>query len=712
MIRCTRGIVSVAALVGLLAAHSHAGEGLDSIVPNDCVMFVRLKSPEALGQQLKETALGQALMNTEISDAALGLASNAARLFSSVAMGVPMAEIRSHFLTDLGIVVFDLGSDPKKAPPIALLLDVSRDPARAKALIDETIVPRLRAISPKLSVSKENYKGITIQKIQARAKPPLHWTFIRHVLVTGNPEGVRKVIDGTQNPSQALAQFEPYLAAKGAADVDVGAMCYINTQILLDKVRPLLATRQKQREGLTMAGVLSAKAVAVSTRVKGDGMQDRFYVYTGGDKMGLLRLAAQEPATDYAAARLVPEDHHLCVSAKLSSGPALFAAIKGMLLDSAGQEKVQGMAQFAQMLEQQAAIDWQAQFIDALAGELFFAMRMPNFAELAMERRGPGPKDFDIIVGVSLQNQDAIRMTLDKLFQSEFAFNAGLTLTPQDYKGHELSVISLPKNDKVSPCYTFEQNCFVLALSPETLERFIDRLAEKRVLSSSADFNKCQAQISGKGNVMAYADLREIIGMLLQLAETKAPPPVRAFMPELKALPESLFGMAVTLKAEPQGISGQGYDPVGGVFAISTLAGLGNLTKSGQGRRAQAAVERMKKVRNLLRRHHRQNQAYPQTLDAFVGKVEENVLLDPFREGQQLEYAQTGNGWILASVGPDGKLDIDLATWKPDEWKAKLRSADPATIAQVKALIYQYNKKRHPDEQSQDDEGDIVLVGP
>ena len=713
MVCCTRRIVSVASLLALLAVHGYAGQGLDSIVPNDCVMFVRVKSPEALGKGFKDTALGQALLSTEAADAGLGIASNAARLFSSLAMGVPLSEIRTHFFTDVGIAVFDLGPDPKKAPPMAFLFDVSHDPARAKALIEETIVPRLRAISPKLSVSKENYKGITIQKIQARAKPPLHWTFIKDVLVAGSPAGVKKVIDGAESPSRALTAFDAYVAAKAAADIDVGAMCYINTQILVDKVRPLLATRRKQREGLTGSGVLSAKAVVVSTRVENRGMRDCFYVYTAGERMGLLRLAAETPATNYAAVGLVPKDHHLCVAAKMDSGAALFAALKGIIVDVTGDEaKIQGVAQLAQTLEQQAGIDWQADFIDALGGEMFFAMRLPNFAELSMERRGPGPKDLDIVIGLSLQNTDAIRSTLEKLFQSEFAFNAGLTVAPQDYRGRELFVISLPKNDKVSPCYTFEQDCFVFGLSPETLERLIDRLDEKRVLSSSEDFKKCYAQISGKGNVMAYADLREMLTMLLQLAEAKAPPPVRAMLPELKNIPEAMSGLAITVKADPQGITGQSFGPVGGVFAISTLAGLGNLTKSGQGRRAQAAVERMKKVRNLLRRHHRQHRAYPQTLDEFVGKVEENILLDPFREGQQLEYAQTGNAWVLASVGPDGKLDIDLATWNPSEWKAKLRSTDPATIAQVKALIYQFKKKRYPDEKAEGDEGDIVLAGP
>ena len=107
-----------------------------------------------------------------------------------------------------------------------------------------------------------------------------------------------------------------------------------------------------------------------------------------------------------------------------------------------------------------------------------------------------------------------------------------------------------------------------------------------------------------------------------------------------------------------------------------------------------------------------QHGEYPHTLDTFVGQVEENHLLDPFLQDRQFEYARSGNSWVLVSVGPDGKLDVDPATTDPVEWKKRLRSGDPATVQQMKQLVYQFQKKRHHDEKTVDDEGDIVLVGP
>ena len=52
------------------------------------------------------------------------------------------------------------------------------------------------------------------------------------------------------------------------------------------------------------------KALAVSTEVKGEGMEDRFYLVTGEQKLGLLRFVGAEPAASFIAASLVPEDHH------------------------------------------------------------------------------------------------------------------------------------------------------------------------------------------------------------------------------------------------------------------------------------------------------------------------------------------------------------------------------------------------------------------
>ena len=711
-IRQIRRIRSAAALLVLSMCHSYGQDRMESLIPNDCVMFVRLKSPEALGKRWRDTALGRAVTSTELADAGLDLVASGARFFSTLAMGTSMSEIRAHFLNDVGLAVFDIGADQKKTPPMAFLFDVSRDPSQARSLVEETIVPRLKSINPKIASSSESYEGVTLGKIQAPRKPAFYWTFAGQVFAIGNAEGLRKIVDGSKNPSATLGSFDRYLATKGQVDVEVGALTYVNTEMLVDKVRPLLATRPKQRGGLVATGVLGMKAVAVSMEPEGDGVRNRLAVFTGGETTGLLRLAAAEPAVEFAAPKLMPEDHHLCVAAKLGSGDALMEAFQGFVADMNPEEKVAQMGQFADAIAVQAGIDWQADFTDVLGGEMFLALRFPNFAELAMERRGPKPRDFDFLIGLSVESEDAFRGTLDSLFHCDVVANNIGSTTPQDYKGRQLSVISLAKTDKVTPCYTFEKGCFVFALSPETIERFIDRAAEGQTLASGADFKKSYSKVAGQGNVLAYADVQEVLTMLLQLVELKAPKPVQAFLPELKALPEAAFGVAIAIKGEDYGLSGQSYGPVGALFATTTLASLGNLTKSGQGRRAQAVKERMKKVRNQLRKHRAQHGEYPQTLDVFVNKIEENHLLDPFLKDRQFEYARTGSSWVLVSVGPDGKLDVDPTTVDPADWKKMLRGADPAAVQQAKSLIYQFQKKRHHDEKAVDDEGDIVLVGP
>ena len=408
MRRRTGRSISIVVLSVLLVAPGYCGTGMDSVVPKDCVMFLRLRSPEAFGAHLRKTALGRAVTATELADAGLGLASNGARFFSALAMGVPMTALREHFLNDLGFAVFDIGADPQRVPPMALLLDVSRDPAQAKSLVEDTILPRLQGLAGGAVASKERYQSVMIQKLQAPQKPPLYWTFLGSICVVGNEEGVKKIIDGSKSPPETLAASQAYLAGKGQPGVGAGARCYINTGLLVDKVRPLLPTRKKQREGLTMTGVLSAKALSVSTSVEGEGMRDRFHVFTGDTTMGLFRLAGHEPAANYAATGLVPEGQHLCVAAKLSSGAALIEAFKGILVDVNGEAQMAQLSQLAQGLEQQAAIRWTPEFINALGGELFFSLRLPNFAELAWQRRGPSPEDFNILIGLALKEASGL----------------------------------------------------------------------------------------------------------------------------------------------------------------------------------------------------------------------------------------------------------------------------------------------------------------
>ena len=67
--------------------------------------------------------------------------------------------------------------------------------------------------------------------------------------------------------------------------------------------------------------------------------------------------------------------------------------------------------------------------------------------------------------------------------------------------------------------------------------------------------------------------------------------------------------------------------------------------------------------------------------------------------------------FLLLSVGPDGKKDIDPADPNIAQLVKKGNSTDPADIAQLKAKIYQFHKEQFPEKRALNDTGDIVRPG-
>ena len=97
----------------------------------------------------------------------------------------------------------------------------------------------------------------------------------------------------------------------------------------------------------------------------------------------------------------------------------------------------------------------------------------------------------------------------------------------------------------------------------------------------------------------------------------------------------------------------------------------------------------------------------------FKAEVLAKLTEDKFGRvyGELANAKPSGDGWMLASVGPDRKADVDTDTYHTGEWQEILRGQDPQDIAEAKRLVYRFRHKKLNDERALDDEGDIVRTG-
>ncbi|MBM4045769.1 MAG: hypothetical protein FJ279_11695 [Planctomycetes bacterium] len=707
------GALVVAVMAGGALAQGKAS--LDAVVPADVIMYLEFKDVKGMRAGFEKSMLGQVVQNSELLSAGRDFGLAAGRLGSIFVTGVPIKEFQDILLNDAGLVVFDLepGAGRAKQPPMAFIAHVGANKQKLADLIEQKVKPRLTAFNPKVKFEPESYGKTSIECLSVPNKPPTYAAFIGDVFAIGpSKTAVQRIADASEGKGQRLADLPAYVTIKERTTLDTGARLYVNADMLIGKVRGDLEQNTKQREGFTALGILNLKGIGASTAFKGEGMYDKFFLHMGGEKVGLARLPSESATKPPRGADFIPEGYHFYVATDFGTGEALRQAVAQFIRDLKGDEPLNKLAQVAQVWEQQMGIRFKDELLDQLGGEMFAALQVQNLGELIASGKKPGPKDLWLVAGVQVKDGQAIKTVITQFIRSEFLARQGITQDSYPYRDIELSVVTLPQNPAVTPAYAVVEGFFLFSLQSETLEKAIDAITSKATLAATPGHKALAEMLSPKSNMRGYVDVKTLASVLLSVASKKGPRQVQPFLPEIATAADRLFPMGLALAGHKDGVVGESYGPISGPFIISTLASVGNLTKSTEGRDAEAARNGMKKVANALKQYQVDNKAYPQSLDQLVPLYLKELPKDPFQPGQMFAYGKSDAGFVLVSPGPDRKLDVDVAAFNLADWKKRTDSRDPVDIAYMKGKVHQYLKGRFPDEQAPDDEGDIVVTGP
>jgi hypothetical protein len=412
-----------------------------------------------------------------------------------------------------------------------------------------------------------------------------------------------------------------------------------------------------------------------------------------------------------------------------------------------GEEGVNRMQQVETAFQRDAQVDIEQDLFGAMGSEAFAAVDLRKVVEAAAAMRKPGFSDFEFIVGVEAEDGAKLEGSLAQIFLSPLFANQGVTINKVHHKNADMNVISDPRRPNMSVTYAFLDKFLVFANSTDTMKLVVDARESKKSLSASEDFAQLQTTMPKESNFMAYFDTKSVLPGLMSLASQRMPAPAKPFLPALNILAEQMTGMEVALVNAPDGIKGEAFSPIGGAFWGVTLASLGNLTKAPAERKIGQVMAAMGRTEWAIRAFRQATGRYPTTLGELVPQYMKKVPADPFSpDKMEIGYVLLAGGaaapaaeagaapgaakpagtemarggapvnpseiaYLLLSVGPDGKKDIDPADANIAQLVKKGNSPDPADIAQLKAKVYQYKKEIFPEKRALNDTGDIVRPG-
>ncbi|NOZ22721.1 MAG: DUF3352 domain-containing protein [Planctomycetes bacterium] len=709
------------------AIAQEASNAIEKMMPADALVFIQIKDFTGLSKAFDETLVAKTINESEMLDAARDALIDIARFGCAYAMDITYNDLKEVIGKNVGIAVFE-GTDPRATAPVVVAVDISGTKEKFQSLLNEKIKPKLTSIGGAEALGQTTIGDKTVESLKLPKGKTVYFAIIGDVFAFGTLDGMKKLM---ADDAPRLAESPGYKTVKGAVDIPSGVTAYLNVEVLWGRFETEWQFAPTEKAELDALGVTAIQAIGASTKFEGQGMRDKLFVYTGPERTGILNHFASEPPQAPKSDALVPKEYALYARLLTGGGTKLWEAFKDLLRQTEGEQAITGIEQMRLVIQQQAMLDVEQDIIAQFGNEAFVAV---DLSALTLGRK-PRFTDFNFIVGMEVSDPVRLQGSIAQLFYAPMLMDQGIALDSFDYNGTTVYVVGLPRAPMLRPSYAFVEGFFVFSFKTESIQQVIDTVKAGTPLAKSEDYKAVMAKLSTQSNLSAYLDMGSLARGLVAALGPKAPPTAKPFIPVLAALSEKLTGMGVTAKGVDNGIVLESQSPIGGPTFVLALASAIELAKPTDQRNVETAQKRLAKVAKALEQYKRRNGVYPASLAELTPKPLKYLPLDPFaKDGRTLQYISTtrpapapaapGAGgqvaqpqpppaagpsmFMLWSIGPDGKQDISPDEMSIEQWKAKATSKAPADIEFLKAKVWQYEKKKYPDEQDIYDEGDMV----
>ena len=623
-------------------------------------------------------------------------------------------------LLDGGCAVALLRSDPRSSGqnaaaggriPALLLLDTSRLSPEARKSIEQTLTGALGLLladraAPRSSAGVEPLGDHVYQIKLGGGAEELAIAFTDSAVVAGfKADVVNRPAGGT------LAKNECYqtVARRVGLGSDLGGFVDIRSLIdELDQRRP----NTGRQESLKRLGAGSFASLGMRTTLGKGGVVDRFFIATRERTSWVRHLPTAQ--VKLQAATFVPADYDLCLAVDAGPGEKWWDAIRATIGEIKGADALQHFDDQHDAFEAPFGISLRDDILSSIDGEMFFAADTDRLSEIAGD--GVDAAKVPYLMGFKVKQPETLAKALDRVFESDVMWDQ-MGVERRDLNAGEIRIVQLASlyEPRLKPGYAFVDGYFLFSPRCEAVKQAIEARQTGRNLAADAGFTRLRKTLPEAANAELFARTAILYRELFKAYRAGIPeqmlPAADKLGPEIEALPETMASVSLL----EDGISATVNSPVGTALAASSIRLFRN---AAQRIRLDRTREVLNSVAAALEKYRQAKGSYPARIEELIPDFLEEIPADPYAPwGLPVRYALSHgrdglpDGYVLASCGPDGREDFDLRLFDAATWQQRQESEDEATVAELRAAIYQFRKDVYADERGIADEGDILLVG-
>jgi len=548
--------------------------------------------------------------------------------------------------------------------------------------------------------------------IQTKDEPPIVVTLSHGVLAIGNEAGITKFLATAKRTAKALASSSNYRRVPpGAMLPNTAAALFIDMAAVMKRKQRELGPKNKELREMRTMGTSALRAIWSSAEPRGNAFLESITFDMGtkshASLLGMLNMAKPIVFQSPGILRKWPTAH---MALAIGNGKDLLSGIKTVVAKTQGYEAGKGFDAALEFFRTQLNMDIEDDLLARIGPEIFIAGAPNDLAEWVGKRK-PRGSDMTIVAGFQIKDPKVVLFILKNVTQSGILSAQGWSYDSVTYKDTKINLAVGPK-DGQELAYTIVDGFLLAALGRGPIQKVLE------ARSQNAPTRKEKApQALDALPKKAIALIHLVPGPILKVAApalfAKAAPKIQPFVPMFVKMLGSLDDVQIVVVPSRCGPVLKSVASLPVITTIASLAGLDYFGKAPVEHKVDEAREKMKEIAKGLRKYRRLNKIEAAALTDLVPHHLKQLPADPFAKGQPFGYhvSDTGDTFILTSVGPDGKADIQGTSANPQRLRALKESADDKSVAEVKQLIYRFRPKQYPDEKALDDEGDITHIG-
>jgi len=703
------------------------------IAPAEVIGLICVHDPKSLRRDLPSVVGYGMVQRSPWLRARIKRVVGAVELAVALNAGVPLWKFVERYVEQATLLVFDVPERPAKAgATYALVLDLGANAERVDRLLGDRIRPRLRSLTPQGKRAETKVAGVSVEVYQPATFGRVAMARAGRWLVLGPPACVKQVVRTIRGRHVRLSELPAYLKIRRttAQDGDGYVSFYIDLAPLNWKRRRQARTaEQTQPERLLGFGGLLAVGGSSGLR---DGLVTSQVLYAmKHPPAGVLGTLASAPDVKLTGARFVPADYDALCMFDLGDGAAITQRFWSMVAPQ-NRPLANSLVGFNGAAGQ-FGVNVHRDLVLRMAGDCFLAVKASEARERTTGSWRETLLAFQPVLGMKVRQPEAIMRAWRTLAEAGMVAAQGVRWVTAHVGQQAVHVLRAHGEPilGVEFCLAFVQDTMLVTLSFKTMAETLQAVEAGKTLARNAKFRRIRSHLPDACSLMMFVDPAGMAGNLSPptVATTTQSTTQAASRPFLSRLVAPLGradelsrgimecladhpGLGLTARGSGEGILIESCSPL----AEPVLANLALLfahfaDARWRGTTMDVTWRRLHQTGRALECYAAKHKALPTDLAALTPYHVRAVPGDPFAKGRPLTYVRSPKGrkWLLASVGPDGRPDVGAKGFDLDGFLRQVRSTDPADIAQAKRMLYRFRPDRYPDEDRQQDEGDIAI---